>query len=209
MPRSFEEEPLLRGQRRCGRRVGEQAEDRESAKNEREQDMISFGGALKEGCRGLEEVGKGVFVVQEDQEEFRAAFRAKKCRKISRGEAAGDGDGGGDDASLAGRFSHTHERALQREERGADATARASRSTGAPSDPAAFPCEENAEAVRFSYIKRPENKRIVVGRMGHAGKGGRRQRRAGLLQNFRRMTGGGRSGLPGAAGAQRRRGRGS
>lgn len=100
MPCGFKEEPLLCGQRRCRRSIGKQAEDRERAKSEREQDVVTFRGTLEEGCCGLEEVGEGVFVVQEGQEEFRTAFCAKKCRKISRREAAGEWHGSSDDSRL-------------------------------------------------------------------------------------------------------------
>lgn len=76
----IDEHTFLRGQCWCGRRIGKQTEDRERAESKREQNVVTFGSAPEEGRCGLEEVWKRMFVVQKGQEEFRAAFRAEKCR---------------------------------------------------------------------------------------------------------------------------------
>lgn len=207
MPGRINECPFLRRQCRCMRSVdvGKQAEDMERAEGERDHDMISFRRMPEECSRGVEEIGEGMFIMQQGQEKFHAALCAEKSRQVSRRDAAGHGNGGSDEPRRAGRFFYAHDRAPEGQEGGPHAAARTAGAAGARRKSAAFPREENAETIRLPHVNSPENKRVVVRGMGHAGRGGRRRQKERSLRRPRQGANGKTPGAVWAEGELRRR----
>ncbi len=103
MSSRINEQSFLRRQRRCMRRMGggEKAEDMERAEGERDHNVILLRRMPEKGHRGIEEIGKRMFVVQQGQEKFYAALCAEKSRQISRRNAAGHGNGSRDETRRA------------------------------------------------------------------------------------------------------------